>query len=98
MADKQKVMEDFKKFTYGKLEVTDIIPFEEMSEDKLRSEGKASVIVSDGEKNVGIIALSDVLRPEAADVALMTDDIARWTDREVKAGKPPHLCTASEVF
>lgn len=34
--------------------------------DKLRSEGKASVIVSDGEKIVGIIALSDVLRPEAA--------------------------------
>ncbi len=36
--------------------------------DKLRSEGKASVIVSDGEKIVGIIALSDVLRPEAADM------------------------------
>ena len=36
--------------------------------DKLRSEGKASVIVSDREKIVGIIALSDVLRPEAADM------------------------------
>ena len=36
--------------------------------DKLRSEGKASVIVSDGEKIVGIIALSDVLRPEAAEM------------------------------
>ena len=36
--------------------------------DKLRSEGKASVIVSDGEKVVGIIALSDVLRPEAGDM------------------------------
>ncbi len=36
--------------------------------DKLRSEGKASVIVSDGKKIVGIIALSDVLRPEAAEM------------------------------
>ena len=36
--------------------------------DKLRSEGKASVIVSDGEKIVGIIALSDALRPEAAEM------------------------------
>lgn len=36
--------------------------------DKLRSEGKASVIVFDGEKIVGIIALSDVLRPEAAEM------------------------------
>ncbi|MCR5447535.1 MAG: cation-translocating P-type ATPase [Schwartzia sp.] len=36
--------------------------------DKLRSEGKASVIVSSGSKIIGIIALSDVLRPEAADM------------------------------
>lgn len=36
--------------------------------DKLRLEGKASVIVSDTEKILGIIGLSDVLRPEAADM------------------------------
>lgn len=36
--------------------------------DNLRAEGKASVIVSDTDKIVGIIALSDVLRPEAADM------------------------------
>jgi len=36
--------------------------------DRLRGEGKASVIVADETKVVGIIALSDVLRPEAADM------------------------------
>lgn len=36
--------------------------------DKLRLEGKASVIVSDTKKILGIIGLSDVLRPEAADM------------------------------
>jgi len=36
--------------------------------DKLRLEGKASVIISDTEKILGIIGLSDVLRPEAADM------------------------------
>ncbi|MBR0031354.1 MAG: cation-translocating P-type ATPase [Treponema sp.] len=36
--------------------------------DNLRSQGKASVIVSDTNKVSGIIALSDVLRPEAADM------------------------------
>jgi len=36
--------------------------------DRLRSEGKASVIISDAKKIAGMIALSDTLRPEAADV------------------------------
>ncbi|MBQ8118818.1 MAG: cation-translocating P-type ATPase [Lachnospiraceae bacterium] len=36
--------------------------------EQLRTEGKASVIVADTEKVVGIIALSDVLRPEAAEM------------------------------
>ncbi len=36
--------------------------------DALRNEGKASVIVSDAEKIIGIIALSDTIRPEAADI------------------------------
>ena len=33
--------------------------------EQLRMQGKASVLVADGAKCVGIIALSDVLRPEA---------------------------------
>ncbi|MBE6015907.1 MAG: cadmium-translocating P-type ATPase [Lachnospiraceae bacterium] len=36
--------------------------------NKLRLEGKALVIVSKGEKVIGIIGLSDVLRPEAAEM------------------------------
>ena len=36
--------------------------------ERLRGEGKASVIVADETKVIGIIALSDVLRPEAADM------------------------------
>lgn len=35
--------------------------------DRLRGEGKASVIIADEARVIGIIALSDVLRPEAAD-------------------------------
>ena len=36
--------------------------------DRLRGEGKASVLASDGTKLIGIIALSDTIRPEAADM------------------------------
>ena len=36
--------------------------------DRLRGEGKASVLISDGTKMTGIIALSDTIRPEAADM------------------------------
>ena len=36
--------------------------------DRLRGEGKASVIVADARSIIGIIALSDALRPEAADM------------------------------
>ena len=35
---------------------------------RVRSEGKASVIVADEEKILGILALSDVVRPESADM------------------------------
>jgi len=42
---------------------------------KLRGEGKASVIVADETRVVGIIALSDVLRPEAADVVRRLADM-----------------------
>ena len=46
------------------------IPDEKTSQiiERLRGEGKASVIVSNAEKIVGIIALSDVLRPEAPNI------------------------------
>lgn len=46
------------------------IPDEKTSQvlERLCGEGKASVIVSDTEKIVGIIALSDVLRPEAPNI------------------------------
>ena len=36
--------------------------------DRLRGEGKASVIVADERRVIGVIALSDMLRPEAADM------------------------------
>ena len=36
--------------------------------DRLRGEGKASVIASDGSRILGVIALSDTLRPEAAEM------------------------------
>ncbi len=36
--------------------------------EKLRTQGKASILVADGTQCVGIIALSDVLRPEAKDM------------------------------
>ena len=43
--------------------------------EKLRGEGKASVIVADETRVVGIISLSDVLRPEAADVVRRLADM-----------------------
>ena len=33
--------------------------------ERLRTQGKASVLVAEGQKCIGIIALSDMLRPEA---------------------------------
>lgn len=36
--------------------------------DRLRSEGKASVLISDGTELIGVIALSDTIRPEAAEM------------------------------
>ena len=43
--------------------------------NKLRSEGKASVIVSRADRIIGIIALSDILRPEAADMVKRLKDM-----------------------
>ena len=39
-----------------------------MKLEKLRLQGKASILVADNEICIGVIALSDVLRPEAADM------------------------------
>lgn len=36
--------------------------------DKLRTEGKASVLISASSEIIGIIALSDMIRPESADM------------------------------
>ena len=42
--------------------------------ERLRTQGKASILVADGQKCIGVIALSDVLRPEAKDmVSRLTD-------------------------
>ncbi len=43
--------------------------------EKLRREGKASVLVADGEECIGVIALSDILRPQAADVVKSLNDM-----------------------
>ena len=59
--------------------------------EKLRTQGKASILVADGTQCVGIIALSDVLRPEAKDMVsrlssmhtrtvLLTGDNKKTTD------------------
>lgn len=36
--------------------------------EELRAQGKASILVADGKSCIGIVALSDVLRPEAAEM------------------------------
>lgn len=36
--------------------------------EQLRTQGKASILVAEGQKCIGVIALSDVLRPEAKDM------------------------------
>ena len=59
--------------------------------EKLRTQGKASILVADGTRCVGVIALSDVLRPEGKDMVsrlssmhtrtvLLTGDNKKTTD------------------
>ena len=59
--------------------------------EELRIQGKASILVADGTRCVGVIALSDVLRPEAKDMVsrlssmhtrtvLLTGDNKKTTD------------------
>ena len=43
--------------------------------ERLRSQGKASVAVAENQKCIGIIALSDVLRPEAKDMVSRLSDM-----------------------
>lgn len=43
--------------------------------DRLRSEGKASVLISDGTELIGVIALSDTIRPEAAEMIRRLKDM-----------------------
>ena len=47
--------------------------------NRLRTEGKASVLISAAGKVAGIIALSDVLRPEAADMVKRLNDMGTKT-------------------
>lgn len=47
--------------------------------DRLHTEGKASILVADGKQCVGVIALSDVLRPEAKDMVKQLDAMQTGT-------------------
>ncbi|MFR9256856.1 MAG: HAD-IC family P-type ATPase [Merdibacter sp.] len=43
--------------------------------ERLRTEGKAAVLIAEEQKCIGVIALSDVLRPEAKDVVSRLSDM-----------------------
>lgn len=43
--------------------------------ERLRTQGKASILVAEGQKCIGVIALSDVLRPEAKDMVSRLSDM-----------------------
>lgn len=43
--------------------------------EQLRTQGKASILVAEGQKRIGVIALSDVLRPEAKDMVSRLSDM-----------------------
>ena len=43
--------------------------------ERLRTQGKASVLVAENQKCIGVIALSDVLRPEAKDMVSRLSDM-----------------------
>lgn len=43
--------------------------------EQLRTQGKASVLVAEGQKCIGVIALSDVLRPEVKDMVSRLSDM-----------------------
>lgn len=43
--------------------------------ERLRTQGKASILVAEGQKCIGVFALSDVLRPEAKDMVSRLSDM-----------------------
>ena len=43
--------------------------------ERLRIQGKASILVAEGQECIGVIALSDVLRPEAKDMVSRLSDM-----------------------
>ena len=43
--------------------------------ERLRTQGKASILVAEGKKCIGVIALSDLLRPEAKDMVSRLSDM-----------------------
>ena len=43
--------------------------------ERLRAQGKASILVADGDRCIGVIALSDVLRPEAKGIVSRLEDM-----------------------
>lgn len=43
--------------------------------ERLRTQGKASILVAEGQKCIGVIALSDMLRPEAKDMVSRLSDM-----------------------
>ncbi len=47
--------------------------------ERLRTQGKASILVAEGKKCIGVIALSDLLRPEAKDMVSRLSDMRTRT-------------------
>ena len=47
--------------------------------EQLRTQGKASILTADNQRCIGIIALSDVLRPEAKDMVSRLSDMRTRT-------------------
>lgn len=71
--------------------------------EKLRLEGKASVLVAEGGKCIGVIALSDKLRPETADAVarlnvMKTDTVLLTGDNKLTAKYFAAKAGITEVF
>ncbi len=43
--------------------------------ERLRAQGKASILVAEGNRCIGVVAMSDVLRPEAGDIVKRLHDM-----------------------
>ena len=70
--------------------------------DRLRAQGKASILVADEKKCLGVIALSDVLRPEAKDMvsrlaAMQTQVVLLTGDNKKTANYFAHQAGISQV-